>query len=119
VVRAVCRAIDETPSLELTPFEWRLAAGIPHGAATHATAPRAVRQLAFRHLVAPERDALDAREERLLVRRALQCRAPERIAEELAYASRRTCMRAFGDAVETLLEVYGTETARGDLERLR
>ena len=119
VVRGVCRAIDVTPALDLTAFEWRLVAGIPHGAATHATAPRAVRRLAFRHLVAPEPDTLSAREERLLVARALQCRPPETVAGDLSYPSARTCMRAFGDAVETLAVTYGSETARRELERLR
>jgi tRNA(Met) cytidine acetyltransferase len=119
VVRGVCRAIDVTPALDLTALEWRLVAGIPHGAATHATAPRAVRRLAFRHLVAPEPDTLSAREERLLVARALQCRPSETVAGDLSYRSARTCMRAFGDAVETLAVTYGSETARRELERLR
>ena len=119
VVRGVCRAIGVTPALDLTALEWRLVAGIPHGAATHATAPRAVRRLALRHLVAPEPDTLSAREERLLVTRALQCRAPETVAGELSFPSARTCMRAFGDAVGKLVEVYGTEVAREELRRLR
>jgi tRNA(Met) cytidine acetyltransferase len=119
VVRAVCRAVDETPALALTEFEWRLAAGIPHGAAVHATAPRVVRRLAFRHLVAPATDALSARQERLLVAKALQGHPWERVAEARSDTSRRTCRRAFGDIVETLVEVYGTEMARRELERLR
>jgi tRNA(Met) cytidine acetyltransferase len=119
VVRAVCRAIDTSPDVDLSEFEWRLAAGIPHGAGIHGTAPRAVRRLGFRHLVAPATDALDAREERLLVRKALQCQPWHTVVEDLSYASPRMCSRAFGDVVETLLEVYGTETAQRDLERLR
>lgn len=119
VVRALCRALDSQPALELREFEWRLAAGIPHGAAIHGTAPRAVRRLAFRHLVAPETDALTAREERLLVARALQCRDWESVTAALSYRSRTECMRAFGGAVEILVEQYGTEIARRELERLR
>jgi len=119
VVRAVCRSIDGHPELDLTAFEWRIAAGLGHGAAVYDTAPRAVRRLTLRHLVARETDCLDAREERLLVGRALQCRPPAAVASTLSYPSERTCMRAFGDAVGTLVEVYGTETARQELERLR
>jgi len=119
VVRAVCRSIDRPPELDLTAFEWRIAAGLGHGAAVYDTAPRAVRRLTLRHLVARETDRLDAREERLLVGRALQCRPPGAVASALSYPSERTCMRAFGDAVGTLVEVYGTEMARTELERLR
>ncbi|ERH10612.1 MAG: putative P-loop ATPase fused to an acetyltransferase [halophilic archaeon J07HX64] len=119
VVRAVCRGIDRPPALDLTAFEWRIAAGLPHGAAVYDTAPRAVRRLILRHLVARETDPLDAREERLLVGRALQCRPPTAVAAALSYPSERTCMRAFGNAVGKLVEVYGTEMAREELERLR
>jgi tRNA(Met) cytidine acetyltransferase len=119
VVRAVCRSIDRPPELDLTAFEWQIAAGLAHGVAVYDTAPRAVRRLTLQHLIARETDRLDAREERLLVGRALQCRPPAAVASALSYPSERTCMRAFGDAVETLVEVYGTETARQELERLR
>jgi tRNA(Met) cytidine acetyltransferase len=116
VVRAVCGAIAETPALDLDAFEWRLAAGLPHGAAFHGTAPRAVRRLAFRHLVAPETDAITARQERLLVRRAIQCRPWAEIADP--WTSERACKRAFGETVALLVEQYGPAAARAELERL-
>jgi len=119
IIRALCGAIGGRPALDLSEFEWRLAAGIPHGAAIHGTAPRPLQRLAFRHLVAPETDGLTAREERLLVARALQCRRWESVTDVVSYPSRTACMRAFGDAVETLVDQYGTETARRELERLR
>ena len=118
-IRAVCRATAGTPALDLSGFEWRLAAGIPAGAAIHGTAPRPVRRLAFRHLVDPDTDDLTASEERLLVARALQCRPTETVTDMLAWSSETTCMRAFGRAVETLVATYGTEAARRELERLR
>ena len=116
IVRAVCRTIDRTPALELGAFDWRLAAGLPHGAAIHGTAPRAVRRLAVRHLVAPETGTTD-KAERLLVRRALQCRPWPEAATE--WPSQTACKRAFGETVRTLVEVYGTEQARDELKRFR
>ena len=116
--RAVCRATPGTPALELSAFEWRVAAGIPSGAALHATAPRAVRRLAFRHLVDPETE-LRPRAERLLVARALQSTPPEQLPELLPWNSERACLRAFGETVARLVEQYGTDHARAELERFR
>jgi tRNA(Met) cytidine acetyltransferase len=126
LVRAVCRATAGTPALDLTRFEWRVAAGIPHGAAFIETAPRPVRRLALRHLVDPAEStpgqtdgSLSAREERLLVCKALQCRSWAETSEVVGAESARTCKRALGGAVERLVELYGDETAREELERLR
>jgi tRNA(Met) cytidine acetyltransferase len=127
LVRAVCRATAGTPALDLTRFEWRVAAGIPHGAAFIETAPRPVRRLALRHLVDPVEPSpddqtdgsLSAREERLLVCKALQCRSWVETSEVVGAESARTCKRALGGAVERLVELYGDETAREELERLR
>ncbi len=125
LVRAVCRATAGTPALELTRFEWRVAAGIPHGAAFVETAPRPVRRLAVRHLVDPvesspdKTGALSARQERLLVCKTLQCRSWTETADTVDADSVRACKRALGDAVERLVDLYGDETAREELERLR
>ena len=117
VVRAVCRAAPGTLEPNLTQLEWRLVAGIPHGAAIHGTAPRPVRRLTLGYLLA-DGSELSTRQERLLVTRALQCRNWEAVAQQLAYGSRTECMRALGDVVETLVERYGTDQARAQLERL-
>jgi len=117
-VRAVCRAIPGTPALDLSSFEWRVAAGIPSGAALHATAPRPVRRLAYRHLVDPETD-LRPRAERLLVARGLQSVPPERLPEMLSWDSETACLQAFGETVAQLVEQYGTDLARAELKRLR
>ncbi len=108
VVRATLRATDATPALDLSEFEWRVAAGIPSGAAIFDTAPGAVRRLAFRHLVAPaDPDALSAEEERLLVLKALQARPWDDVTAALGFHARAECMRALGRAVDTLVGLYG------------
>jgi tRNA(Met) cytidine acetyltransferase len=99
-------------------MEWRLAAGISNGAAIFETAPRPIRRLALRHLVDPAvPDLLSRREERLLVLKALQARPWTDVVERLDSHSHATCMRALGDAVGRLVETYGDETAREELER--
>ena len=119
-VRAVCRTVEGTPALNLSAFEWRIAAGIPFGAAVHETTPRPVRRLAFRALCDPATtEKLTPREERLLVMRTLQHRPVATVADALSYPSERQCLRALGAAVETLVEQYGTELARAEMERLR
>jgi tRNA(Met) cytidine acetyltransferase len=110
VVRAVLRATDATPAVDLSTLEWRVAAGLPAGAAIFDTAPRPVRRLAFRHLVAPaDPDALSADQERLLVRKALQARPWDEVADELGFHARSECMRAFGEAVDPLVALYGDD----------
>ena len=110
VIRAVCRTAAETPALDLSAFEWRILAGLSAGTAHHDTAPRAARRLVFRHLVTPETDRLSEREERLLVRKALQTASWPTVAAELDYASASTCRRAFGEAIEPLVAAYRPST---------
>ena len=115
VIRAALRSIDGEATLDLSRWEWRVVAGLPAGAAIFDTAPRPFRRLALRHFVAPAgdaRDAISAREERLLVRKALQAHSWGTVADELDYHSHSTCMRAFGDVVGTLVDAYGTAFAR-------
>jgi tRNA(Met) cytidine acetyltransferase len=116
LVRAVCRATAATPALALTDFEWRVAAGLPHGAAFVETAPRPVRRLALRHLTDDAGADLSDTEERVLVSKALQCRPWEDVSEVLATPPRE-CKRTLGRATRRLVERYGDETARDDLAR--
>ena len=126
VVRAVCRACAGTPDLDLSRFEWRIATGMADGAAILATAPRPIRVLTLRYLTDPDvrrsgrgptddRDSgagsepLTEREQRLLVRKALQCHSWERVREDLSYPGGAACMRALGAAVETLVDLYGPD----------
>jgi tRNA(Met) cytidine acetyltransferase len=118
VVRRVLRSVAGQPTLDLSPMEWRLAAGISNGAAIFETAPRPIRRLALRHLVDPAvPDLLSRREERLLVLKALQARPWTDVVDRLDYHSHATCMRAIGEAIGRLVETYGDETAREELER--
>jgi len=118
VVREALRAVAATPALALSEAEWRHVAGIPHGAAIFDTAPRSVRRLAFRHLVAPdEAELLTPRQERLLVRKALQARDWHAVSDAMDWHSPATCMRAFGEAVAPLVEAYGDETAAVERRR--
>lgn len=119
VIRAVCASTPGTISPNLSAFEWRIAAGLPHGAAVHSTAPRVARQLTLAHLTDPESTSLTPTEERLLVMRALQCRPVETVATACEFPSGSACMRAFGNAVAPLVERYGDETIVQELERLR
>ncbi len=115
VVRGTLRSVATAPSPDLSPWEWRVAAGIPHGGAIFDTAPDAVRKLTLAHLVA-EGPNLTPSQERLLVAKALQGRSWGTVAEDLDFHSVSTCMRALGEAVEPLVECYGDETI-ADVDR--
>jgi tRNA(Met) cytidine acetyltransferase len=118
VVRAALGATDAAPSLDLSRFEWRVAAGLPDGAAIFDTAPRPVRRLTFRHLVDPaDPDALSDRQERLLVEKALQARPWSAVADDLGFHSHAACMRAFGRAVGPLVDCYGEAWVRRERGR--
>jgi tRNA(Met) cytidine acetyltransferase len=118
IVREVLVTVPGTPSLDLSEWEWRHLAGASAGVAIYDTAPRPFRRIAFRHLVDPDdSDALDAREERLLVLKALQGRPWESVAEELDYHSTAECMRALGRLTGRLVDLYGSETTRAERRR--
>jgi tRNA(Met) cytidine acetyltransferase len=118
VVRAVLRATDSEPSLRLSEWAWRLVAGVPGGASVLDTNPQPFRNLARRHLSNPaDPAALSAREERLLVRKVLQARPWQTVAEELAFVSERECMRTLGGVVERLTRLYGDPWVQEELDR--
>ena len=117
VARAALRATHGTAPLDLSERDWRVVAGASYGPGLYGTAPRAFRDLAVRHLADPERVDLTAREERLLVRKVLQCRPWDAVADELDYHSTGQCMRSLGDAYKPLVDVYGTDVAHAERER--
>ena len=120
VVRAALRATDADVPVDLSPYDWRVVAGAAYGPGLSDVAPAAFRPLVLAHLVdADGRSvrALTDREERLLVRKVLQCRRWSEIADELDYVSTGACMRAFGDACEPLVDAYGDETALAERDR--
>jgi len=82
------------------------------------SAPGAFRDLALAALTEGGAESLlNAREERLLVRKVLQGQPWESVADELEYVSTSACMRALGAAYEPLVERYGTEFALAERER--
>ncbi|SEO70995.1 tRNA(Met) cytidine acetyltransferase [Halogranum amylolyticum] len=117
VARAAVRAAHGTPPLDLSERDWRVVAGASYGPGLYGTAPRAFRDLAVRHLADPERAELTAREERLLVRKVLQCRPWDAVADELGYHSTGQCMRSLGDAYKPLVDAYGSDVAHAERER--
>ncbi|EMA66551.1 hypothetical protein C461_10938 [Halorubrum aidingense JCM 13560] len=122
VVIGALRACPAPVSVDLTEIEWRSVVGASFGPGMYDSAPGAFRDLALAALVGgegdPEADSvLDGRERRLLVRKVLQGRPWESVAEELGYVSTAACMRALGNAAEPLVERYGTEFALEERER--
>ena len=123
VARAALDATDATAagpavSLDLDDAEWRLVAAAAYGPGLMDVNPGPFRRLALRHLLDPaEPDALTARQERLLVLKPLQGRGWGEVADALGFTSRRTCMRALGDAFRPLVDAYGTEAALDERDR--
>ena len=118
VARAALGSVPATLEPDLSAWEWRLVAGTTGGAGTFDTAPGPFRELALAHLVDPAPgSALTERSERLLVSKVLQGRPWEAVAERHGYQSRRSCLVAFGDLCRRLIDLYGTPTARRELER--
>ena len=124
VVRAALRSADATPDLDLSAWEWRLLVGMVGGAGIFDTSPRPLRRLAVRYLSAGdaassdhEGSSLDPRQERLLIRKALQGHSWERVADELDFHSVGQCKRALGEAVRPLLSRFGDANVETELER--
>jgi tRNA(Met) cytidine acetyltransferase len=131
VVRAALRSVDATTELALSEWEWRLLVGMTSGAGIFDTSPRPLRRLTVRYLVdagggttgevadgEPSEALLTPRQERLLVRKALQGRSWGAVAEELDFHSRGQCMRALGEATRPLLSRFGGSKVTAELERL-
>ncbi|MFB6140089.1 MAG: tRNA(Met) cytidine acetyltransferase TmcA [Halosimplex sp.] len=129
VVRAALRSVEATPDLGLSAWEWRLLAGMTGGAGIFDTSPRPLRRLTVRYLVdaggasgdgdgdSAASPSLSPRQERLLVRKALQGRSWGAVADELDFHSHGQCMRALGEAVRPLLSRYGDAYVAAELER--
>ncbi|QKG92936.1 tRNA(Met) cytidine acetyltransferase [Halorubrum salinarum] len=116
VVRGALRACPASAPVDLTETEWRSVVGASVGPGMYDTAPGAFRDLALAALIDGDPE-LDDREERLLVRKVLQGRPWEEVADELGYVSTSACMRALGDAYVPVVERYGTEFALAERER--
>ena len=120
VVRGALRACSAPVPVDLTEIEWRSVVGASVGPGMYDSAPGAFRDLALAALIegsGGDGAGLDDREERLLVRKVLQGRPGEAVADELGFVSTGACMRALGDAFVPLVERYGTEFALRERER--
>lgn len=119
VIRGALRACSAPVPIDLTTAEWRSVVGASFGPGMYNSAPGAFRDLALAALIEGDRadDALDDREERLLVQKVLQGRSWASVAGDLGFVSTPTCMRALGDAYVPLVERYGTEFALAERER--
>jgi tRNA(Met) cytidine acetyltransferase len=118
VARAALSAVDARalPALELSPWAWRTIAGAAYGPGLFDVAPGPFRRLVVHHLVTGTADP-SPRQERVLVRKALQAHPWDEVAGALEYDSPSECMRAFGRALRPLVDAYGGETARGERDR--
>ncbi len=120
VVRATLRAVEARVDPNLSATGWRLVAGAAYGPAIFSVDPDPFRRLVVAHLVDPaDPDALDARQERLLVGVILQAREPGSVADELGFHSPGQCLRAVGDALAPLVDLYGDDAAREERDRYR
>ncbi len=120
VVRGALRACPAEPRLDLTDAEWRAVVSAAVGPGAYDVAPGAFRDLALAALTGgPDGSdgSLSDREERLLVRKVLQGRPWDAVADELGYASAGACRRALGDAAAPLVERYGTAFALRERRR--
>ncbi|SHH34073.1 tRNA(Met) cytidine acetyltransferase TmcA [Halobaculum gomorrense] len=104
--------------VDISEYEWRLTVAAAYGPGLADAAPRPFRRLALAHLIDREAD-LGAREERLLVRKVLQARQWERVADELGYVSTAECMRSLGRALQPLVDRYGDEAAFAERDRYK
>jgi tRNA(Met) cytidine acetyltransferase len=119
VVLAVLGSLASPTPLSLTDREWRLVAGSPFGAGLFEVSPEPFRRLALRGLADDDGPAIPERSRRVLVRACLQGDEWETVADSEGFHSRRECLRAFGDAVETLVDAYGPAVAQAELDRFR
>ncbi|MEZ3143208.1 tRNA(Met) cytidine acetyltransferase TmcA [Halobaculum sp. MBLA0143] len=125
VVRATLRACgaDPEPLLELTDYEWRVVVGAGTGPTGYGVAPDPFRRLAvawFLDTDAPgdtPADDIDARRERLLVRKVLQGHAWDDVTEELGFVSTGECMRTLGETVTALVDRFGGDRAARERAR--
>lgn len=116
IVAGALQACPAAVSADLTEIEWRSVVGASFGPGMYNSAPGAFRDLALAALI-DDAARLGDHEKRLLVRKVLQGRPWEAVAEELGYVSPASCMRALGDAYEPLVERYGTEFALAERDR--
>ncbi|MFC6904262.1 tRNA(Met) cytidine acetyltransferase TmcA [Halalkalicoccus tibetensis] len=116
VVRAALRSTDAPRNPALSERAWRHVASAAYGSGAFDAAPHGFGALALAHLLDPVAELTD-RQERLLVRKALQGRPWDRVTDELEFVSMRMCMRELGEAFKPLVDEYGDEAALEERDR--
>ena len=104
------------PAIDLDERGWRLLAGVAYGPGTYEATPHVFRQLAMAHLVDPVAD-LSPRDERLLIRKALQGVPWATVADELGFVSERQCKRAFGTIARAFCAAVDTDVVAEEQRR--
>ncbi len=118
VVRATLSAVDGEFDPALADWEWRHVASAAFGPGLFDMAPDAYRRLAVAYFASAS-SVLTARQERLLVSKALQGRPWDEVAAALDFHSTAQCMRALGDALEPLVDEFGNAVAHEEADRYR
>jgi tRNA(Met) cytidine acetyltransferase len=103
-------------ALALDERGWRLLAGVAYGPGTYEAAPQVFRQLAMAQLTESIAD-LSPRDERLLVRKALQGAPWATVADELGFVSERECKRAFGSIARAFCAAVDTDVVADERRR--
>ena len=101
---------------DLTDREWRVVAGVGYGPGTYEAAPGVFRRLALAALSTPVEE-LTEQQAHLLVRKVLQGKPWESVADGLGYASTSQCMREMGAVARTFCTVFGGPVAEAERER--
>ncbi|ERH05815.1 MAG: putative P-loop ATPase fused to an acetyltransferase [Halonotius sp. J07HN4] len=122
VVRGAIRAAtlpnesESNPAVDLDERGWRLLAGVGYGPGTYEAAPHVFRRLAMAQLTESIAE-LSARQERLLVRKALQGAPWGVVADELGFVSERECKRAFGSIARAFCEAIENNSIEAERRR--
>ena len=122
IVRGAIRAAtlpdksESNPAVDLDERGWRLLAGVGYGPGTYEAAPHVFRRLAMAQLTGSVA-TLSARQERLLVRKALQGAPWEVVADEIGFSSERECKRAFGSIARAFCEAADAEIIADERRR--
>jgi tRNA(Met) cytidine acetyltransferase len=119
VARATLSALDRAVDPGLDDWEWRHVASAAFGPGLFDMAPGPYRRLAVAYFAGEADCDLSDREERLLVLKPLQGRPWDEVAAELDSHSTAEAMRALGDALEPVVDAFGSDAARAEAERYR
>lgn len=116
VIRAALGATETSVDPDLSERDWIHVASAAYGPGAFDVSPGSFRPLSVAHLI-DDTAPLTDRQERLLVRKALQGRPWDAVADELEFVSTRMCMRELGESFKPLVDEYGSEGALEEKRR--